>query len=339
MSASTPLGPGREFDLIQQLLAQDAGFRRTPGHGAAILLGPGDDCAVIAAPAVALSVDLSIEDVHFRRAWIEPEAIGWRAAAAALSDLAAVAAQPIGVLVSVAATPTDAESVVPRIMAGVSEAAAAQGAALLGGDVSRSPGPLILDIVVAGSVTRAARRSGARPGDGLWVTGRLGGAAAAVHAWEADRQPDPAGVAAFARPRPRIAEAIWLAEQGVVHALIDVSDGLAGDAGHLAAASGVQVVLDPTRIPVHPTAAATGRATGNAWMGIAGLPWALGGGEDYELCFAGPIEAVELLRDRFVDRFAVALTRVGDVRPGQGVRALDASGALHEIDIAGYSHL
>jgi thiamine-monophosphate kinase len=320
------LGPGPEFDLIRQFLAR--GSDAAAQMDDAVQVGPGDDCAVV--DGIALSTDLSVEDIHFRRAWLEPEEIGYRAAAAALSDLAAVAARPVGILCSLACAADDAGALAPRVMDGLRSAAAGVGAALLGGDLARSPGPLLLDVVAVGRVDRPVLRSGARPGDALWVTGELGGAAAAVLAWQRGAVPSDAARQAYARPRPRIGEALWLAERGLVHAMIDLSDGLAGDAAHLAAASGVRVVLEGTAVPVHP-AAAHGACD-------AGLRLGLAGGEDYELCFAAAEGAVEALADEFRETFGVPLTRVGVVEEGSGVWIRDAEGRVAPLDVHGYQH-
>ncbi len=322
----TPLGPGAEFDLIRRFLERS----RPPGAG--VVVGPGDDCAVVEGGRIAVSADLSIEDVHFHRDWIEPEEIGYRAAAASLSDLAAMAATPIGALVAIAAPPTDVPAVAERCVAGARGAIEAAGGVLLGGDVTRSPGPLLLDVVVLGRAERPATRDGARPGDELWVTGTLGGAAAAVLCWRAGKRPPPDARDAFAHPLPRIGEALWLERKGVLHALIDLSDGLAGDAAHLAAAGGVGVVIFETSVPVHPAAAAVAADPAGA------LALALGGGEDYELCFAAPAGAVAGLEPEFRERFGTALTRVGEVRAEPGVLARRADGSLGPVGVAGYRH-
>ncbi len=328
------LGPGAEFDLIRSLLERDASLRGRLGAEApgasSVLVGPGDDCAVVHAPGIALSIDLSIEDIHFRRDWLEPGEIGWRATAAALSDLAAVAAEPVGILVSLG-LPRNADADAASVMGGVSEAAAAHGAVLLGGDVSRSPGPLVVDVVAVGRVGAPILRSGVRPGDAICVTGQLGGAAAAVAAWQGGREPDPAARLAFARPRARLAEARWLAERGALHAAIDLSDGLAGDAGHLASASNVRILLELADVPVHPAAGAD-RA------GALGL--ALGGGEDYELCIAGPPATCAALAGEFGRTFGVPLTRVGEAFEGEGLYARERPGAeARPLTTGGYSHI
>ena len=271
------LGPGAEFDLIRRVAAL------APPPGEHVRLGPGDDAAVVGDGWV-LSTDLSVEDVHFRRRWLSDEEIGYRAAAAALSDLAAMAAEPVGVLVSVA-YPQGGGFDAEALNRGVHAAAGAVGATVLGGDLSRSPGPVFVDVTVVGRAIHPILRAGAVPGDEVWVTGALGGSAAAVRLWMAGSEPPAALRAAYAHPLPRVAAALALSRAGVLHAMVDLSDGLAGDAGHLAAAGGVAVVLQEERIP---------RAAGleEALDGEAAGEAVLHGGEDYELCFAAPAGAV-----------------------------------------------
>jgi thiamine-monophosphate kinase len=322
------LGPGAEFDVIRRFLEVAAAVAPPPG----VLVGPGDDCAVVRAEGLAISTDATVEGVHFRREWIGAEEIGWRAAAVALSDLAGVAARPLGLLVTMAAPAHDVPAFVEQVMRGVGAAAAGAGAALLGGDLTASPAGLFLDVVVLGEAAAPVLRSGARPGDSLWVTGALGGAAAAVEAWTQGREPPPAAREAFARPRPRWVEALWLRDRGVLRAMLDLSDGLAGDAGHLAAASGVGVLLDPRAVPVAPAAAEVGGSP------EAALRLALGGGEDYELCFAAAPGAVEPLAEEFAGLFGLRLTRVGQVTAGAGVACLDPDGRARPLELAGFRH-
>jgi thiamine-monophosphate kinase len=324
-----PLGGGAEFDLIRRVLAEGRQDERVSD---AVRVGPGDDCAVVRGEGIALSVDMAIEGVHFRRSWLEPEEIGYRATAAALSDLAAVAATPIGILVALATAADEAADLAPRIMDGARAAAAGSKAALLGGDMTRSTGPLVIDVVVVGNVLRPVLRGGARPGDSLWVTGELGAAAAAVQAWEQGRKPEPAARLAFALPTPRIAEAEWLAGRRAINALIDISDGLAGDATHLAAASGVRIILDAASLPIHPTVSASAAGREDA------LRLALAGGDDYELCFAAPPGAVERLGELFMNTFSVQLTCVGTVHEGSGVMLRGFDGHIRELQYTGYNH-
>ena len=301
---------------------------------AGVLVGPGDDCAVLESgdSPWAVTVDMSIEGVYFRRAWLEPHEIGWRSAAAALSDLAAVAAEPVALLVSLALPPDDVRADTgPALQKGIAKAGAVVGARIVGGDIVRSPGPLTLDLVAIGRVGRPVLRDGGCAGDELWVTGSLGGAGAAVAAWESGGEPSAAHRQAFARPEPRVKEARWLAGTGRLHALIDISDGLAGDAGHIAAASGCRAVLSASLVPV---ADGVEHAAG----GTAEAPrFAISAGEDYELCMAAEAGALESLREEFQARFQVPLTRVGRLGDGEGVILEgDGNGAIPLA--GGFSH-
>lgn len=319
------LARGPEFDLIRRFL-----------HGAAeraegVVVGPGDDCAVVAGEGIALSSDMSVEGVHFRREWLSAEETGWRAASAALSDLAAVAARPIGALVSLAVDEADYGARAEGVMAGVRAAVEAVGGVLLGGDLTRTRGPLVVDVTVVGDAPRPILRSGGAVGDGVWVTGLLGGSGLAVAELLAGRAPPAGARGRFARPTPRTAEAMWLAGRVPISAMIDISDGLAGDAAHLAAASGVAIVLERGAIPVHPDVLATCSALEQA------LAHALRGGEDYELCFLAPVAAVEQVRSAFEDELGVPLTRVGRVEEGAGLHR-DEDGERVPLDLGGFQH-
>jgi thiamine-monophosphate kinase len=297
------LGPGAEFDLIRRFLSPDP--HPDPHPDPRVRVGPGDDCAVVAGDGIAITVDMAVEDVHFRRSWLEPSEIGYHAAAGAISDLAAMAARPIGILASLALGPGDEEEFGAAVMDGVAAAARDSGAALLGGDLTRSPGPLVVDIVAVGEAPSPVLRSGARAGDEVWVTGRLGAAAAAVAAWLDGRVPSPEARAAFARPSPRTREALWLAERGIPTAMVDLSDGIAGDASHIAAASGGRVVIRADWLPVADAAAAMGASVG--------ARLAAAGGQDYELCFTARAGAVDGVVGDFEGEFGVGMTRVGEV--------------------------
>jgi len=301
MTGSVPLGPGGEFDRLRAV------FRRLGPR----VRGVGDDAALVTVDGarLALSCDLAIEDQHFRLGWLTAEEIGWRAAAAALSDLAAVAAEPLGVLAAVGVPEGRDGAFLERLMDGLASAAQAVGAVVWGGDLVRAP-CVTLDVTVVGRADQPVRRSGARPGDGLWVTGRLGGPRIALAAWNAGREPAADARERFAHPVPRIAEAAWLRDHGAT-ALIDVSDGLAGDAGHLAAASELELVVEAERVPAHPS---VGVDTAD--------DAALLGGEEYELLatLPGAFGAVE--RRLFQERFKLPLTRVGSAVAGAGVRFL-----------------
>ena len=298
---TTPMGPGGEFDLIRALLGESEDL------GPAVLVGPGDDAAVLQTGRLVVSTDLSVEDVHFRRSWISLEEVGFRAVTVAASDLAAMAARPVGVLISLAVSADEAEAVSAELGNGIRSALRDLGMALVGGDLTASPGPVVLDVTVLGEATEPVMRRGAVAGDEIWVTGVLGGSSGAVRAWNAGTEPGRGLREAFARPVARIQEAQWLAEHGDVHAMIDLSDGLAGDAGHLAAASGVCIEIESDLIPIHPE------------LDVGDVDLALSGGEDYELCIASAPGAMSPLVEAFRERFETPLTHVGRVLGGEGV--------------------
>jgi len=301
--AHIPLGPGGEFDRIRAIIAG---------------LGPdagdlGDDCALIplGGTILAVSIDASLEDVHFRTDWLSFPEIGWRAAAAALSDLAADGATPLGALVSLGVPDngkrtSDNDDAAVEIMTGVGAAAQSVGAKVLGGDLVRAEKYLV-DVCVLGTVERPVRRVGAHVGDGLWVTGMLGGAQLALRELMAGRRPDPEVMRRFAQPVPRIAAGRWLAANGAT-AMIDLSDGLVGDAAQLAAASGVGIEIALERVP--------------SWLGVQPL-LAVASGEEYELLVALPSVFGEPQARRFRQAHDLPLTRIGTCAVGRGVRYTD----------------
>ena len=305
----TELGPGREFDIVREMQRRWGTLAR----------GLGDDAAVLDVPAghrLVVSTDASVEDVHFRRGWLTPEEIGWRATAAALSDLAAMAATPLGFVVAVT-LPDDWRDALPGLVDGIGHAARDAATAIIGGDLTRGR-DLALTITVLGHAAAPLARRGARPGDALWVTGRLGGPLAALRAFERGEQPAAAHRARFARPRPRLAEARWLAEQGA-RAAIDISDGVLAEAGHLAAAGGVRVHVELDRLP--------------CLEGMGSLD-AARSGEEYELLVAAPasLDAAEFER-----RFGLPLTAVGHVEAGAPVAVALRGGV--RVDLAtGHDH-
>lgn len=309
MSDETLLGPGREFDLVRVMMSRWGDRAR----------GIGDDATVLSVPTgeqLVVSTDASLEDVHFRRDWLAPAEIGWRATAAALSDLAAMAATPLGILIALTLSERWLDDL-GELAEGIAESASAAGASIVGGDLTRGE-QLAITITVLGSTAAPMRRDGAHPGDILWVTGQLGGPALAIAAWNEGRQPTPEARARFARPVPRIREAQWLARAGA-SAGIDISDGLGGDAAHLAAASGVRIAIDADALP---------RAPG------ADVSTAQRSGEEYELLVTtrSPLDAAAFQRE-----FNLSLTRIGTVEQGDpGVDLL--IGGERVASPTGYDH-
>ena len=316
--SATPLGPGAEFDVIRRVL------KGAVAPGSMVALGAGDDCALIKSGDgyLAVTVDLFVEGVHFLDSWGTPELVGRRAVLAAISDLAAMAAQPLAVLVSLSVPGDWGPELAERVGVGCRDAAQELGAALVGGDLSHGGPQLALDVAALGQVDSPLLRSGARPGDELWVTGSLGAAAGAVRAWKSGGSVDEMWRQRFWAPTPRLGEARWLADRGA-SAAIDLSDGLVADAGHLAAASGVGVEIDGAEVPTAPGADAAS---------------ALAGGEDYELLVAVPggILSEETVAE-FSRTFAIPLTRVGRAVSGGGVRVFH-DGEEVELASLGYDH-
>ena len=282
------MGPGGEFDLIRTMMARWGTLAVGLGDDAAQL--PGDPRTRV------VSVDAAVDGVHFRRGWLTPQEIGGRAAAAALSDLAAMGASVEAVLLALIVPPSwDAD--VPALADGFGEVVQAAGGRIVGGNLSRGE-TLSITTTVIGTVARAITREGARPGDLLCVTGTLGGPGAALAAWTAGAVPSDWARARFARPVPRIAEGQALAEAGA-RAMLDLSDGLVSDSRHLAAASGVSVVMHPEQLPVG--------------QGIT-PETALASGEEYELLVAMPPAAVDALRPHWDAQQQTPLTIIGEVQ-------------------------
>jgi thiamine-monophosphate kinase len=303
------LGSGVEFDLIRTFLRE----------WSAVARGVGGDCAVLDVPAgvkLVVSTDTSVENVHFRSDWLTPTEIGYRAAAAALSDLAAAAATPFAVLLALSAPPEWRDRL-PDVARGIGQAVRDADAAVVGGDTTAGPA-LSLTVTVLGTADRPLTRGTAQVGDRVYVTGTFGGPAAAVSAWTRGGTPSAEARARFAHPTPRWREARWLATRGAT-AAIDVSDGLIADLGHLAAASKVHVAVDLDRVP--------------RWPGITPTE-AAASGEEYELAVTmrDPAEVAA-----FAGQFDVVLTQVGDVLPGPpGVEP--RVGGARVDPVSGYDH-
>ena len=281
------LGPGREFDLVRILLDEW-------GRAAEKI---GDDAAVLEVPAgerVVVTTDTSVEGVHFRRDWLNHFEIGYRATAASLSDLAAMGARPLGIVIALT-LPEGDQAEARALATGIRDGASAVMCPIVGGDLSAGK-TLSLTITALGSVARPVTRAGAKPGDKVYVTGALGGPAAAVRAWKSGKQPSERDRARFAAPVPRIDAAIGLAARGATSA-IDISDGLLADANHIAAASNVGIEIDAERVPRVPDVS---------------IQQAVNAGEEYELI----VTAKQIDTRAFTDEFGLDLTEIGRIVAG-----------------------
>ena len=296
------LGPGKEFDRLRAIFAKIAEY--APDQ-----TDVGDDCALIpmGKTTLAVSIDASLENVHFRADWLDFKEIGFRAAGAALSDLAADGATPFGLLVSLAVPANHAKKgqadPAVEIMDGVATMAHNLEARILGGDLTKSE-RYVIDVCVLGTADRPVRRSGAREGHALWVTGYLGGAALALEHLRAGKPMATPLRNRYACPEPRIAAGQWLAAHGA-SAMIDISDGLAADAQHLAAASEIGIEVNVERIP--------------CWEGVDAMA-ALASGEEFELLLTLPPTFSDANASTFRSETGLQLSRIGTCLRGAGGR-------------------
>jgi thiamine-monophosphate kinase len=315
--------PVGEFDLIAKYFARPV--RRA-------VLGGGDDCALLQpTPGMqwAVSTDALVEGRHFLST-VPPDALGHKALAVNLSDLAACGAKPVAFTLSLTLPRVD-EAFLSGFAEGLYALADAHGIELVGGDTTA--GPLNIGITVMGEVPpgQALRRDGAKPGDELWVSGRLGDARLALEAFR--------GVAALRgeafedvrrameRPQPRVA--LGMALRGVASAAIDLSDGLVGDLGHILRASGVGATLRLADLPHGAHVAACTEARRRTCL--------LAGGDDYELLFAAPASARARVRDAG-ERAGVPVTCIGVLEAEHGLRVVDATGAPVALAERAFDH-
>jgi thiamine-monophosphate kinase len=293
---------------------------------AGVEVGIGDDAAVLAAshPASHLvwTIDEQVEGVHFRRDLVSWRDVGWRSLMAAASDVGAMGAVPWCVLCSLVVPDEVDDGALEDIAEGQRDAAASIAAPVVGGNLARSPhrGGLSIATTLLGSCEHPVERRGARAGDGLWVAGALGLAAAGLRALERGMAEDnrfAQAVAAWRTPRALIAEGRAMA--AVAHAAVDVSDGLARDAGHIAESSGACLVLDEAALLTDPVLFAVANALGESPLDLA-----LHGGEDYALLVASTVPIP-------------GFRRIGEVRKGRGL-VLHAAGGERAIEAKGFDH-
>ena len=320
-----------EFDLIKQYFTRARPGRATGGPNT---LGIGDDCALLMpAPGkqLAISSDMLVEGRHFF-AGADARMLGHKSLAVNLSDLAAMGARPLAFTLSLALPRAD-----PDWLAGFSQGLFAladeHDCELIGGDTTK--GPLTICITIYGELTpgQALRRAAAQVGDDIWVSGTLGDARLALAVYWHEHTLDAAAMARAAprmhQPTPRVALGRALAERGIGHAALDISDGLVGDLGHILAASSVGATLCVDALPAGPVLATQARALRQRFC--------LAGGDDYELCFSAPVGQREAVLAAAADT-ATPVSRVGVIEAAGGLRLVDADGAALAIEVAGFDH-
>ncbi|MGB9429750.1 MAG: thiamine-phosphate kinase [Gammaproteobacteria bacterium] len=314
-----------EFELIRHYLCAQNAQRDD------VRLGIGDDAAVLRVPAgqeLAVSVDTLVAGVHFP-AGLAADAVGHRALAVNLSDLAAMGAEPAWALLALTLPETD-ERWIAGFARGLFALAQDFNVALVGGNLAR--GPLNVSVTVHGFVPtgQALTRSGAGPGDQIFVTGHLGDAAAGLQKLQAraDAHARDACIRRFAFPEPRIE--VGMALRGIASAAIDISDGLAADLGHILEASGVGARLDVECVPLSSALLKHGSREQAQTL-------ALVGGDDYELCFSVPSERLAMLESR-KDKLDCTVTGIGQVTEVLGLRCVGKNGMDWKLNDLGYKH-
>jgi thiamine-monophosphate kinase len=302
-----------EFELIAQLT------KSLPANKS-VVTGAGDDCAVLDLDSpeklILFKTDAVVEGIHFTKD-TPPEKIGRKALARCLSDIAAMAGTPVAALVTIGLPEKFEPEFIGKIYDGLNALAEKYGVAVVGGETTTNPERILISIALIGTVTRGRQilRSGAKPGDAIFVTGELGGSLAERHL----------------EFEPRLAEARWLAEHFAIHAMIDLSDGLAGDLRHILKAGGVGAELLKPAVPV--SRAAKLRAQKKPAFAAA-----LTDGEDFELLFTvGSGDAVKLL-DAWKMKFSkLKLSCIGKIVAGDGILIRDRNGS-HKLNAHGYVH-
>jgi thiamine-monophosphate kinase len=313
--------------LAEKLLISRIRSRATRRKG--IAAGIGDDCAILQIPVghqTLVTTDFSLEGIHFRREWHSPEVVGHRCLARSLSDIAAMGGTPVAAFLSLALPQNLRQPWVDRFIKGLLRLADRFNVTLAGGDTAQSPGAILADIVVIGSIPKgkAIRRSGARPGDRIYVTGTLGGAAAALKLLFAGKKLRQADFPQHFHPLPRIKVGHFLLKKSLASAMIDLSDGLSTDLGHMCEESGVGAEIEAPAIPC----ASVGKPGHEVDLQLA-----LHGGDDYELLFTGPrgkqvpprIEGVEI-------------TQIGHITRHKGLTLMNDQGVGSELRAQGWEH-
>jgi thiamine-monophosphate kinase len=313
-----------EFGFLSRLLSR-------PGSaGRGIVVGPGQDCALLRVGTTRLlfTVDVLVEGVHFERAWLSSRQLGRKSFLVNASDVAAMGGQPRFCVISLAVPAAYPAQDLFALQAGIVVAARECGAVVVGGNLARATQLSVSISLLGVAPKRIVTRQGARPGDRVYVTGTLGDAALGVRLLRGGKTRPAEPIRRFRAPTPRLRVGRLLVESGVVSAMLDVSDGLVQDLGHIGEQSGVGAVIEADRVPLSPAYRA---ATG------IDLTLALHGGEDYELLCTVPERKVKQL-ERMRARLACPIACIGRITAGRSVRVVGSAGEPLALQSGGYDH-
>lgn len=314
-----------EFGLIRWIQQQ-------AGSGRHLSLGIGDDCSIQIQQAdqdLLTSTDLLIEGIHFNRDWTSLFDLGRKSAAVNISDIAAMGGTPQSLFLGLGRPQGINDAEVEEFLSGFLLEARAYGAVLAGGDTCASPGPLMISVTVQGTIATGAAvcRRGASYGDVIYVSGCLGDSALALHLLQSGRQPDACLAERFHTPSPQVTLGRKLSERQLATAMLDISDGLLADLGHILEVSGGGAELEVDKLPLS-------RSFQEALKGDPALiDFALAGGEDYELVFTSAVKDLEKQTD-----LTSAVTRIGRICRQPGIRLRQADGDLYQCRRGGFDH-
>jgi len=327
-----------EFELIRKLTSGGS-------YGREVIIGPGDDASAVSltqgdSKLLLQTTDLLIEDVHFRRGWGTTYQLGWKSLAVNLSDIAAMGGRPLHAHLNLAIPSTWSEDEIMEFRRGFYDLAAKYNVALLGGDLSSSPGPLMISVMLSGEVKAECvlRRSGAKPGDVIWVSGEVGNAAAGLKLLKQGKGRSTSDspnelIQSFLLPSPEVELGLICAESQCVTALIDLSDGLAGDLGHILEESRVGAVLEEGKLPVSDSLRAA--AEKRSWN-LHDL--VLRGGEDYKLLGCSPKDKFHQLSLLIQSKLGRILFALGEITAGSKLKMRRQNGRLEPIDPRAFDH-
>lgn len=321
---ATTIGDVGEFGFLARLLP------RLP-HGSGVIVGPGQDCAVIRCGGrrCLFTVDALVEGVHFERGWLSAHQLGRKAFQVNASDAAAMGGSPRFCVVSLAVPSDYPLRDLTALQAGIVESAREAGALVVGGNLTRARQLSVSIALLADAPKRVVTRRGARRGDRIYVTGTLGDAALGCRTLRGRvRRGKSHAVQRFREPSPRLRAGRVLVESGIVSAMIDVSDGLVQDLGHICEESGVGAVIHTARVPLS--------ANYRAVLGVDDT-LALHGGEDYELLCTVPEREVRRL-ERTRTRLECPITCIGEIVPGRRIRIERPDGQYVTSSAQGFDH-